>query len=286
MRSVLIIVSLIIVSYSYAHGQEFSYKSIYCDSSFIISNIDINNDGIKDKVAYNKRGNDLILYILHNGVYEIVYHGENYSMDGIYSLVQMKSYTENDNVLYIKNIFNGAGGQTIEYFLSYKNNNWQLSHSIMTSSTYDETKICVISYLQENKTEECIVCNKNKGSIQNEINLELITNINKYSNIITNEFIFSIINISPLSLKNVTSYNNLAFKLEQIKKFSESIYILEKVINKFPNRIVAHINLGDAYWGLIEKENAKQAYLKYIELMKECGKESKIPQRVFDRISN
>lgn len=87
-----------------------------------------------------------------------------------------------------------------------------------------------------------------------------------------------------MNVKNVRFYNDIAYYLEKGSNYVESIYILEKVIEKYPNRTVAYINLGDAYWGLEEKDNASQAYQKYIELMKASGKECKIPQRVYDQI--
>lgn len=89
---------------------------------------------------------------------------------------------------------------------------------------------------------------------------------------------------TPIHNTNVSKYNDIAYFLGNGNSFEQSILILKEIINEFPNRTVAYINLGDAYWGLEEKENASQAYKKYIELMKVNCKENKIPQRVFDRI--
>jgi tetratricopeptide (TPR) repeat protein len=83
---------------------------------------------------------------------------------------------------------------------------------------------------------------------------------------------------------NQTGINNIAYYLEKSELYDESIYILNNLINHFPNRTVAYINLGDAYWGLKENYKAKEAYQKYMELMKASGRESKIPKRVFERI--
>ncbi|GAF05756.1 tetratricopeptide repeat protein [Saccharicrinis fermentans] len=94
-----------------------------------------------------------------------------------------------------------------------------------------------------------------------------------------NYFIFN----KDIDAKNVVFFNNIAYYLERGKNYNESIYLLKKILDRFPNRTVAYINLGDAYWGLNKIEEAKQAYFKYIELMKRDGKESKIPQRILDR---
>ncbi len=103
--------------------------------------------------------------------------------------------------------------------------------------------------------------------------------------ILANKLVLNYCIIKNIENKNnITSYNNTAYYLEHLGFYSEAIYVLENLLSYFPNRTVAYINLGDAYWGLEEKDNARQAYQKYIELMKANGKESKIPQRIFDRI--
>ena len=87
-----------------------------------------------------------------------------------------------------------------------------------------------------------------------------------------------------LNSKNINKFNDLAYFLEQTEKGDAlAIYLLEKIIKEFPNRTVAYINLGDAYWGLGEKVKAKEAYKTYIDQMKTKGKESKIPEVVLER---
>ncbi len=87
-----------------------------------------------------------------------------------------------------------------------------------------------------------------------------------------------------LASNTLRQYNDIAYYLEQGESFKESLYILQKIIEEFPNRTVAYINLGDAYWGLDNKDKAKEAYEKYILLMKSNGKQSKIPQQIYDRV--
>ncbi len=92
----------------------------------------------------------------------------------------------------------------------------------------------------------------------------------------------AILNEIPISVKTLTQYNDIARYLEKAGAYQESIYLLEKIIEKYPNRIVAYINLGDAYLGNKQKDKAIEAYKKYIERMKETGKEKKIPKRVLE----
>ncbi len=82
---------------------------------------------------------------------------------------------------------------------------------------------------------------------------------------------------------NVQQYNDIAYYLEQSSLFDSSIFILEKIVKHFPTRVVAYLNLADAYWEIEDKNKAIENYNKYIELMKEKGWENKIPKRVYDK---
>ncbi|KOS06349.1 hypothetical protein AM493_10125 [Flavobacterium akiainvivens] len=101
---------------------------------------------------------------------------------------------------------------------------------------------------------------------------------------------------NPITADNVQMYNDIAFYISEIKpvnKQSErnisesSLHLLRQITYKFPDRVVAWLNLADVYWNQNDnyKKQAKEAYKKYLELMKAQGKDlNKIPQRVYDRI--
>ncbi len=89
----------------------------------------------------------------------------------------------------------------------------------------------------------------------------------------------------PVSASNVRQYNDLAYYLEQASAYKQSVYLLDKIITKYPNRTVAYINLGDAHLGNKNQEKAYQSYQTYIRLMKESTKEARIPKRVLDYIT-
>lgn len=96
-----------------------------------------------------------------------------------------------------------------------------------------------------------------------------------------------LINNEPLSEENIQEYNNIAFYLGENKKNNDAVFLLNKIIDKFPERVVAWLNIADIYWNLNNQEKAKNAYQKYLSLMKFQKKDlSKIPQRVYDRIKN
>lgn len=94
-----------------------------------------------------------------------------------------------------------------------------------------------------------------------------------------------IINNIPISNANVNKYNDLAFYISKKKDGSfNSSYLLKKIIEKFPNRVVAYLNLADSYYDIEDINRAKTNYKKYISLMTTQGKDlKKIPQRVYDR---
>lgn len=110
---------------------------------------------------------------------------------------------------------------------------------------------------------------------------QLLENV-KSNKEVSLENIKEILKSEELNTKNLQKYNDIAYYLQQANANNEAIFLLEKIIEKFPNRTVAYLNLGDAYNGLNNKEKAKSNYEKYIELMKKSGKEAKIPKRVLE----
>ena len=96
----------------------------------------------------------------------------------------------------------------------------------------------------------------------------------------------SIIENLLLSSKTLTTYNNIAYYLQKAGANEEAAYLLEKIIQKFPNRTVAYYNLGDAYWELGKKQKAIKAYTTYIEQMCKKGLQKKIPKIVLQRVSS
>ncbi len=82
-----------------------------------------------------------------------------------------------------------------------------------------------------------------------------------------------------ITQNNLVAFNDFGFFLEQGKSYREAIDVLGLVIAAFPDRAVAHLNLGDAYAGLGDAVKAKAAYKRYVELMERSGK-GKTPERV------
>ena len=99
-------------------------------------------------------------------------------------------------------------------------------------------------------------------------------------------FLKIFLELYPFSSKTLTSYNNIAYYLQKAGANKEAAYLLEKIIQKFPNRTVAYYNLGDAYWALAEKQKAIKAYTTYVEQMCHKGLQKKIPNVVLERVNH
>ncbi len=115
------------------------------------------------------------------------------------------------------------------------------------------------------------------------LNLDDLLKEIQYKNIfINNYYLVNSFLKYPLTTKTLQKYNDTAYYLQQVNANDEAIFLLEKIIEKFPNRTVAYLNLADAYNGINNKEKAKVNYEKYINLMKQENKENKIPKRVLE----
>ena len=79
--------------------------------------------------------------------------------------------------------------------------------------------------------------------------------------------------------------NDLGFLFEQAGYFSEAIELLNEVITQQPKRTVAYLNLADSYWATNNTDQAVAMYKKYLALMRDQGKTSKVPERVVERIN-
>jgi hypothetical protein len=91
----------------------------------------------------------------------------------------------------------------------------------------------------------------------------------------------------PIDNTSVQSYNDIAFYMDELNLVNPSINLLRKIIRKYPERVVAHLNIADAYWKNEEIKKATWHYNQYVDLMKSQGKDlTKIPLRVYERIDN
>ncbi|WP_324711334.1 hypothetical protein [Pseudomonas citronellolis] len=77
--------------------------------------------------------------------------------------------------------------------------------------------------------------------------------------------------------------NNYAYFLQQNDENIPAAIILKSIHDKYPERIVATLNLTDAYWGLGMKKAACPLYVEYVSKMNNAGKRLKIPKSALQR---
>jgi len=79
--------------------------------------------------------------------------------------------------------------------------------------------------------------------------------------------------------------NNYAFFLEQTDDLYQSLFVLRRVLDIEPSRMVAHLNIADVLWTLGEAAEAKEYYNVYLEMMTDNELTHQIPVRVHERIA-
>ena len=89
--------------------------------------------------------------------------------------------------------------------------------------------------------------------------------------------------VSYITAGNVGDINDLAFYLSENGRTYDAIPILQEIAKKFPDRIVAKLNLADAYWDNGFKGQASPFYQEYFDKMIARGLGSRVPNRVIER---
>lgn len=85
--------------------------------------------------------------------------------------------------------------------------------------------------------------------------------------------------------RNVSKINDYAYYLYLNENNIMAALILKELHKRYPDRVVATLNLADVYWALDMKEAACPLYKDYIDKMKVAGKESRIPASIKSRTS-
>ncbi|MEN8304642.1 MAG: tetratricopeptide repeat protein [Campylobacterota bacterium] len=257
----------------------------------------------KGRISFTYKGNDNYAYILsNNGKYLF----DIYQEDG--GIMEVKLLLEDENITTIlmgtyHNIPSpdikceevSAMWYNIYFYMAY--DTFMLKLMIDNQFGYDGNVMCE-KEVYPHKTMKSLRTKLNSLKITNKLILDSLEKfINPtYGQKYDSKFTFKdssfdlatlkeILNDIRLSKKTLTQYNNIAYYLQKAGANEEAIYLLEKILKKFPNRTVAYYNLGDAYWVLGEKEKAVKAYGTYIEQMKAKGKSGKIPKIVLDRFN-
>ncbi|RAV30770.1 tetratricopeptide repeat protein [Sinomicrobium soli] len=277
------------------------------NSDYFIRDIDVNQDGVLDKVVSSKKykGNELYFFVNKEGEYQMMLKSINFSEDGGRIIGDIQKVENGNELMKIHTFFPDGGNDQAYYFVAYVDSDWILTKTRYINNYWQEdyttTYICdveqdikmkVLIDSEQVKKIKQIPENSKRDSLCNiEYFIEdnLVEFIERFNS--DNSKIYlgidrykSLLGKIKLSEDNLTEYNDIAYYLEQAKAYDEAIFILKKIISKFPERTVAYINLGDAYWGVNNISKAKESYIKYINYIKKEGKDKKIPKRVMERI--
>jgi len=104
---------------------------------------------------------------------------------------------------------------------------------------------------------------------------------NKVRRSIPQELVYELTLI--VSDDNVGPLNDYAYYLYRNKNSVLAAMLLKEVHKKFPERVVAILNLADAYWDIGMKSDACPLYKEYIAKMTTNGKGERIPQAAKSR---
>jgi len=274
------------------------YSQIKTDSIWGYLNDDVNIDLIIIESDENCPPNIKLqlFFNLGEGKFELQ-KDKNFVADG--AIKTPSFWIDNDHKIHVLyNYYKNKKEYIYKYFESY--NDWFLYYSISD----DINDLCfqnVFRYwpLFETAafgTEEgwiSIVDDQVKDSTLRNFEKQYLFFLNEYKSNSFNQIntfeindFNTILSFVGINNDNVQKINDLGFFLCEAGRYKEAIYVLKNVANQFPERTVVYINLGDAFLMNGENECARQAYQKYIELMKASGKQAKIPQRVFKRLKD
>ena len=105
------------------------------NDSYLVKDIDINNDTVLDKVVSSKpyEGEELLLFINNNNSYEFSLKTSNFSEDGGN---QIKDIKKDENGFVIVTAFPDRGFFESHYYISFSNDHWILTKTIYKTNEY------------------------------------------------------------------------------------------------------------------------------------------------------
>jgi hypothetical protein len=97
------------------------------------------------------------------------------------------------------------------------------------------------------------------------------------------EFVYELSTV--IDAHNVVDINNFAYYMYQNSMFVPAVMLLRSIHEKYPDRVVAILNLADASWALGMKKEACTFYAEYSQKMIKAAKGAKIPSYALSRQS-
>lgn len=245
---------------------------------------DFNSDNQKDYllILSNKKENDSPLISIDNNISKrmlLILKKTNNGYEKIFDsdeIVPCRECSGKSDDLYSDISFNN-------FLLKFSTTNYPFDGSRYFTSTYSLKYEDDKFYLE--KYEE-----KFYENAEDDNPLKISLSISDFEKRPFNFYLFNYGNSTwkdqiTVNNKNVVYLNNIAFYYLQKNENITAEILLEKILQNFPERVVAWLNLADLQWKLDEREKAKISYKKYLLLMKSQNKDlKKIPLRAYERI--
>lgn len=118
---------------------------------YFIKEIDINKDGIFDKIVSSKpyRGEKLFFFVKNEGSYHLVLESVNFSQDGGNIIKEVYPSNENNEVVIIHTFFPDRGNFQSFYHISYDTSGeWILSKTKYETTYWQDSKTYICNILQ------------------------------------------------------------------------------------------------------------------------------------------
>lgn len=132
-----------------------SFQKLKIDTAnYISKKIDLNGDGKKDYVFYQKslKGSLMYFYVYKKNEYKLALCCANFSNDGMYKLVEIKQSKNKKYIIEISTIYTDKENPKATYYIMYKNKTWYLDKIIYEYNIWENNKgVTYICTYKENK---------------------------------------------------------------------------------------------------------------------------------------
>ncbi len=133
---------------------------LLANDKYFVKSIDVNNDGILDKVVSSKsyQGDDLYLYVRKDSDYELVFRGSNLTEDGGLVFRTITAEHNDNEVFSITTFFPDGGLLEAKHLISFSNNEWILKRTQYKTTNWqaDPSKMYICNVTQNIKLSEFV----------------------------------------------------------------------------------------------------------------------------------
>jgi len=211
--------------------------------------------------------------------------------DSIYAIATAYDYEDEDNFKKANLILSVVNIKTKEIITDRYDENTKLKNpSYMTffaNNSYDaQNSSDIFDFVSSNGSLISYKITANSIELLDNItyNLKDILQSVKENKNLNIKNINALLKEVKIDSKTLETYNDIAYYLQKNGHHKGAMLILLSVLDRYPNRVVAYINMADSLYALDKKTLAKIYYKDYIKWMKFYKQERKIPKYLYKRI--